>query len=57
MIDIARMYNTGVFTKYWSSCLYPKQNIILLYKNTFCEQTLTLIKHMPFKEARDSYRQ
>lgn len=57
MIDIARMYNTGVFTKYRSSCLYPKQNIILLYNNTFCEQTLTLIEHMPFKEARDSYRQ
>lgn len=59
MIDIARMYNTGVFTKYRSSYLYSKQNIILLYKNTFCEQTfkLTLIEHMPFMEARDSYRQ
>lgn len=57
MIDIARMYNTGVFTKYRSSCLYPKQNIISLYNNTFCEQTLTLIEHMPFKEGRDSYRQ
>lgn len=57
MIDIARMYNTGVFTKYRSSYLYSKQNIISLYKNTFCEQTLTLIEHMPFMEARDSYRQ